>query len=147
MRSGPSYNHYDAETGEANPPSEYNNEYGSEPVVYNAVILSFYLFAPFWMIYFAIGGVLAFIYDAYKVRIGFGPATFMCDNPSCINMICCFYYYILIVPITLPHLLVWLVSPFWNQLHDSPSLLSVIMLIFGAILQTLVRSFRSGSAS
>ena len=66
MRSGPSYNHYDAETGEANPPSDYNNDYGSEPVVYNAVILSFYLFAPFWMIYFAIGGVLAFIYDAYK---------------------------------------------------------------------------------
>ena len=71
MRSGPSYNHYDAETGEANPPSDYNNDYGSEPVVYNAVILSFYLFAPFWMIYFAIGGVLAFIYDAYKASIEF----------------------------------------------------------------------------
>ena len=36
MRSGPSYNHYDPETGAPNPPEEYNNEYGSEPVVYNA---------------------------------------------------------------------------------------------------------------
>lgn len=66
MKGAPSYNHYDAETGEKNPPEEYNNELGSEPVVYNAVILSYYLFAPFWAIYFVMGGVLAFIYDAYK---------------------------------------------------------------------------------
>jgi acyl-CoA synthetase (AMP-forming)/AMP-acid ligase II len=66
MRSGPSYNHYNPETGQKNPPEEYDNAYGSGPVVYNAVILSFYLFAPFWALYFVIGGVLAFIYDAYK---------------------------------------------------------------------------------
>lgn len=66
MNGAPSYNHYDDETGEKNDPSEYNNAYGSEPVVYNAVILSFYLFAPFWNLYFIIGVVLAFIYDAYK---------------------------------------------------------------------------------
>jgi len=66
MKSAPSYNHYDADTGEKNDESEYDNAYGSDPVVYNAVILSFYLFAPFWALYFVIGGVLAFIYDAYK---------------------------------------------------------------------------------
>lgn len=66
MKSAPSFNHYDSETGEPNPPLEYDNEYGSEPVVYNAVILSFYLFAPFWALYFVMGCVLAFIYDAHK---------------------------------------------------------------------------------
>jgi len=66
MRKAPGYNHYDPETGEANDPSEYDNAHGSDPVVYNAVILSFYLFAPFWALYFVMGGVLAFIYDAYK---------------------------------------------------------------------------------
>lgn len=65
MRTGPGYNHYDSETGQKNPPSEYDNAYGSDPVVYNAVILSFYLFAPFWALYFVIGGVLAFIYGEY----------------------------------------------------------------------------------
>lgn len=67
MKNGPSYNHYNSEKGEAvEDPDEYDNAYGSDPVVYNAVILSFYLFPPFWTIYFVMGGVLAFIYDAYK---------------------------------------------------------------------------------
>jgi hypothetical protein len=62
LRHGPSYNHYDRYTGEQNEQSEYDNAHGSGPVVSNAVILSFYLFSPFWVLYFVIGGILAFIY-------------------------------------------------------------------------------------
>lgn len=32
----------------------------------NVAVLSFYLFAPFWALYFIIGISLAFLYDAYK---------------------------------------------------------------------------------
>ena len=64
-RKAPSYNHYN-DDGSKNDHSEYDNAYKSDPVVYNAVILSFYLFAPFWSLYFVIGTALAFIYDAYK---------------------------------------------------------------------------------
>ena len=46
MNKAPSYNHYDSETGaKVKNPDDYDNAYGSDPVVYNAVILSFYLFA------------------------------------------------------------------------------------------------------
>jgi len=41
-------------------------EPGSAPIVTNAAVLSFYLFTPFWALYFVIGAVLAFIYDTYK---------------------------------------------------------------------------------
>jgi len=66
MNSLASFNHYDPDTGKKNPASEYENEYGSPAVWGNAVVLSFYLFAPFWALYFVIGGILAFMYDAYK---------------------------------------------------------------------------------
>ncbi len=65
FKHGPSYNHYDKYTGLKNEPSEYNNTHGSNPVLSNQVILSFYLFAPFWMVYFVMGGILAFIYGEY----------------------------------------------------------------------------------
>lgn len=32
----------------------------------NVAVLSFYLFGPFWALYFIIGIVLAFLYDAYR---------------------------------------------------------------------------------
>lgn len=41
-------------------------EPGSGPIVSNAAVLSFYLFTPFWALYFVMGAVLAFIYDTYK---------------------------------------------------------------------------------
>lgn len=66
MKGQPTFNHYDPDTGEKLDASEYDNDYRSPPVVGNAVVLSFYLFAPFWALYFVIGGILAFIYDAYK---------------------------------------------------------------------------------
>ena len=52
--------------GKSNDLSEYNNEYGSEPVAYNVAVLSFYLLGPLWALYFAIGTVAAFLYDAFK---------------------------------------------------------------------------------
>eukprot|EP00804_Cyclotella_cryptica_P020769 CCRYP_016601-RB/>CCRYP_016601-RB protein AED:0.06 eAED:0.06 QI:244/1/1/1/0.75/0.76/13/968/1468 len=55
------YNHYNIETGEPNPPSEYTNGMPS-----NVAVLTFYLFGPFWALYFIIGISLAFLYDAYK---------------------------------------------------------------------------------
>jgi len=33
---------------------------------YNIMVLSFYLFSPFWALYFVIGSALAFLYDAYR---------------------------------------------------------------------------------
>jgi hypothetical protein len=62
LRNGPSYNHYDGHTGEKNEQSDYNDAPGSDAVGFNAAILSFYLFAPFWVLYFVMGGILAFIY-------------------------------------------------------------------------------------
>merc|ERR1719253_2511020 len=55
------YNHYNAETGEPNDPRLYSNG-----APYNTAMLSFYLFGPFWVIYFAIGMVIAFLYDSVK---------------------------------------------------------------------------------
>ena len=62
LQNGPSYNHYDAHTGEKNEQSDYNDAPGSDAVGFNAAILSFYLFALFWVLYFVMGGILAFIY-------------------------------------------------------------------------------------
>jgi len=61
LKNSGGYNHYDIETGEKNSVENYTD--GS---LQNAWILSFYLFGPFWMIYFVIGGCLAFLYDAYN---------------------------------------------------------------------------------
>lgn len=55
------YNHYDESTGEANDVGEYE-----DASAHNATILSWYLFSPFWMLYFVIGAVTAFLYDAYR---------------------------------------------------------------------------------
>ena len=55
------YNHYNTETGEPNDPMFYSNG-----APYNTAMLSFYLFGPFWVLYFAIGMVIAFLYDAVK---------------------------------------------------------------------------------
>mmetsp|Transcript_99 Transcript_99/g.175 ORF Transcript_99/g.175 Transcript_99/m.175 type:complete len:1042 (+) Transcript_99:354-3479(+) len=61
MRNGKGYNHYDVETGKTNDPSDYTNG-----VTSNVAALSFYLFGPFWALYFIMGVVLAFLYDAYR---------------------------------------------------------------------------------
>jgi hypothetical protein len=55
------YNHYNPVTGLNNPVEEYNDASG-----HNAGVLSFYLFGPFWMLYFVIGACTAFLYDAYR---------------------------------------------------------------------------------
>ncbi len=60
-RDGEGYNHYDPDTGLQNSPDEHED--GS---IHNIGVLSFYLFGPFWMIYFVIGACLAFLYDAYR---------------------------------------------------------------------------------
>ena len=59
MREGEGYNS----------PSEIEGEQSNavtDGMPYNVAVLSFYLFGPFWIMYFVIGGVLAFIYDAIK---------------------------------------------------------------------------------
>ena len=59
MREGEGYNS----------PSEIEGEQSdvvTDGMPYNVAVLSFYLFGPFWIMYFVIGGVLAFIYDAVK---------------------------------------------------------------------------------
>eukprot|EP00588_Corethron_pennatum_P012659 CAMPEP_0194265640 /NCGR_PEP_ID=MMETSP0169-20130528/814_1 /TAXON_ID=218684 /ORGANISM="Corethron pennatum, Strain L29A3" /LENGTH=1665 /DNA_ID=CAMNT_0039006149 /DNA_START=543 /DNA_END=5540 /DNA_ORIENTATION=+ len=53
------YNHYD-DTGKKQQIEHYENA-GTK----NAFVLSFYLFGPFWALYFLIGMCVAFLYDAY----------------------------------------------------------------------------------
>lgn len=55
------YSHYNETSGVKNPPEVYRD--ASE---HNAAVLAWYLFSPFWMLYFAIGVVAAFLYDAYR---------------------------------------------------------------------------------
>ena len=55
------YNHYDKVSGEKNIVSEYE-----DASTYNALSLAWYLFSPFWMVYFVIGAATAFLYDAYR---------------------------------------------------------------------------------
>ena len=58
--------------GEGYSPSEIEDKQQSEQTFvtdgmpYNVAVLSFYLFGPFWILYFVIGGVLAFLYDSIK---------------------------------------------------------------------------------
>jgi len=47
---------------------EESNRNNSDEWLHNSLVLGFYLFAPFWMIYFIIGIVLAFVYDAYRPK-------------------------------------------------------------------------------
>ena len=61
MKRGEGFNHYNSETGEPNDPTDY-----TDGAPYNIAVLSFYLFGPFWVIYFMIGTVLAFLYDTIK---------------------------------------------------------------------------------
>lgn len=61
MNGGEGFNHYDKVTGEANSPEDYTAGYLS-----NIQVLSFYLFGPFWLLYFVIGACTAFLYDAYR---------------------------------------------------------------------------------
>jgi len=56
------YNHYDVATGDKNSVDLYNED-GHK---HNVTLLSWYLFSPFWMLYFVIGAVTAFLYDAYR---------------------------------------------------------------------------------
>jgi len=60
MKNGSAYNHYDTDTGEKN-----NIEDREDGKWTNIAALSFYLFGPFWALYFFIGTVTAFLYDAY----------------------------------------------------------------------------------
>jgi len=43
-----------------------SHESEKEVFMHNAVDLGWYLFSPFWMIYFVLGGCTAFLYDAYR---------------------------------------------------------------------------------
>lgn len=45
---------------------ESNEDVNVDATRHNIAVLGFYLFSPFWILYFVIGMVLAFIYDAYK---------------------------------------------------------------------------------
>ncbi|CAI1858233.1 AMP-binding protein [Serratia fonticola] len=57
------YGFFDALTGLKATPSQSQMAMGGEE---NAVILGFYLFAPFWMVYFIAGMCAAFLYDAIR---------------------------------------------------------------------------------
>ena len=59
-KDGEGYGHFNLK-GEKNHVQEYND--GS---FHNISVLGFYLFSPFWMIYFVIGVCTAFLYDAYR---------------------------------------------------------------------------------
>jgi len=54
------YGHYDA-NGNSVPLEEH-----TDGVAQNAGVLSFYLFGPFWQLYFVCGMATAFLYDAYR---------------------------------------------------------------------------------
>jgi len=54
--------------GEDGSDKEESNGDNSDEWLHNSLVLGFYLFAPFWMIYFIIGIVLAFVYDAYRPK-------------------------------------------------------------------------------
>lgn len=61
------YGLFDPVTGlQTNHSTEQINLAGQE----NAMALNFYLFAPFWMVYFLIGVCAAFVYDAIRPREG-----------------------------------------------------------------------------
>jgi hypothetical protein len=55
------YNHYDEFTG-----TKTSMELREDASKHNAGVLAWYLFSPFWIIYFAIGAVSAFLYDAFR---------------------------------------------------------------------------------
>lgn len=55
------YNHYDETTGLKNDADAHEDAHK-----HNVTILSWYLFSPFWILYFLIGAVAAFLYDAYR---------------------------------------------------------------------------------
>jgi hypothetical protein len=61
-RNAAGYNHVDQETGMPNPLEEYN----PSASLHNQAILSFYLFGPFWVLYFIVGMMTAFLYHAYR---------------------------------------------------------------------------------
>jgi len=61
MKDGQGFNHYDEFTGEANSPEDYSDGARS-----NINVISYYLFGPFWALYFVIGACTAFLYDAYR---------------------------------------------------------------------------------
>merc|ERR1711983_352595 len=54
------YGHYDSD-GKLTDPEIYTNG-----VAQNAWVLSFYLFGPFWQLYFIVGMCAAFLYDTYR---------------------------------------------------------------------------------
>lgn len=57
------YGFFDQLTGEKISPSIAQMEMADKD---NAVMLGFYLFAPFWMVYFVVGMCAAFLYDAIR---------------------------------------------------------------------------------
>ena len=55
------YNHYAEGTGIENDPDVRHDAHK-----HNIVVLSWYLFSPFWMVYFIVGASAAYLYDAYR---------------------------------------------------------------------------------
>ena len=65
------YNHFDEVTGEKNDVDDFEDGHHDvddfeDGRRHNLNILSWYLFSPFWILYFGIGVVTAFLYDAYR---------------------------------------------------------------------------------
>ena len=60
FKDGEGYGHYNTD-GSTNSPDDY-----TDGVNQNIGVLSFYLFGPFWMLYFITGVCAAFLYDAYR---------------------------------------------------------------------------------
>jgi len=56
------YEHYDPLTLEGNPSVAYN----TDAFIPNTIVLGWYLFSPFWMLYFIVGSCSAFLYDAKR---------------------------------------------------------------------------------
>ncbi len=62
VKDAEGYNIYNTESGEKNSANDYNED----AFLDNAIVLGWYLFSPFWMLYFVAGACAAFLYDAYR---------------------------------------------------------------------------------
>jgi peptidoglycan/LPS O-acetylase OafA/YrhL len=68
VKDTPGYNHFDSETGKptANAPTAFDSGGRDAAQFNNAVVLTYYLFSPFWILYFIAGVCTAFLYDALR---------------------------------------------------------------------------------
>lgn len=85
------YGFFDQMTGEIISPSQEAMEVAGKD---NAIILGFYLFSPFWMIYFVLGICGAFLYDAIHSKYIFRKKYFgvIADTITCVLIIISILY-------------------------------------------------------